>query len=101
MFKGKQNGFEFEYPNGVYSPYRLEIIEIISYTLNGESRYRIEYDDGTTEDVDGRYFTDGAFITNALKYGKCKTVKSHNATYYIYRGYVYDYQRDQICTMKG
>lgn len=86
--RGKWNGFTYEYPNGETSPYRIEIKEIIAYKYNGFTVYRIEYHDGTVEDVPSEYFHDGAFISNAVKLGK---VKKHNG-YTVYRGYVYDYR---------
>lgn len=92
MLRGKWNGFFYEYPNGITSSYRIEIKRIISYKLNGETRYRIEYHDGTSEDKPEEFFTDGSFISNAIKLGKTEKHKSHNGEFTVYNGFIYDYR---------
>ena len=92
--RGKWNGYCYDYNNGVQSKYRIEIKEIISYKLNDESRYRIEYYDGETQDISDEYFNDGAFISEMKKLGKYKKHKTHNGEFIVYKGYEYDYLRE-------
>jgi hypothetical protein len=92
MLRGTWNGFNYEYPNGVVSPYRIEIKSITVYKHNGETRYLIEYHDGTSEDQTAKQFTDGQFLFHAVKLCKVEHHKSHNGEFTVYRGYEYDYR---------
>jgi hypothetical protein len=90
MIRGTWNGFNYEYPNGIVSPYRIEIKSITAYKLDGVSRYRIEYHDGTVEDQTAGQFTDGQFLFHAVAQRKVEHHKAHNGEFTVYRGYEYD-----------
>ena len=92
--RGQWDGCRYNYNNGVQSKYRIEIKEIISYQVNGESRYRIEYYDGEVDDISDKYFSDGSFISEMVKLGKYKEHKSSNGKFIVYSGYEYDYLRE-------